>query len=98
MLRVIIVIFATFTSAAAWSLDCQCVAVQGLCSFKLFDDAAGQPRITWTQEFFPPGGQSTAHDRALACWRKRDVDGLGNGLCCSLNNDESDADRYFRGD
>ena len=91
-------LIGVLASTRAHPLDCQCILATSGCNFALFDEAAGKPRHTWYQDFTPPGGQSTLHDRALACWRKRDVQGSGDGLCCQLNNNESDADRYFKGD
>jgi hypothetical protein len=79
-------------------LHCTCVLATSGCPSKLFDELAGKPRHDWFQDFTPPNASSnTTHARALACWRKRDADKLGDGLCCSLNGDDSDADRYFRG-
>jgi hypothetical protein len=80
----------------AKQLDCQCIAASGLCNFKLFDEAAGKPRQSWSQPIYFTDSEPSAQERALACWRKREVG--GQGLCCSLNNDETDATRYFKGD
>jgi hypothetical protein len=81
------------------NLHCQCVLATAGCPLKVFDELAGKPRQSWYQRYTPPNAAAeTAHNRALACWRKRDAGGLGDGLCCSSANDDSDADRYFRGD
>ena len=80
------------------SLHCQCVLATTSCNFKVFDEAAGKPRHEWYRDFTT--NESKTYDNeflAKACWRKRDVDGQGDGLCCARNKDESDASRYFKG-
>lgn len=88
--------YATASRAAEFKLNCVCIAATSLCNFARFDEAAGKPRLEWSQPIFGDDSPPAANERALACWRKRDVG--GQGLCCSLNSDESDATRYFKGD
>lgn len=79
-------------------LNCVCILKTSGCSFNLFHEAAGKPTWRWSQDFFYKSGTTpTAEQQTLACWRKRDVSKLGEGLCCRLNNDETDAPRYFSG-
>jgi hypothetical protein len=86
-------------SASPPQLHCTCVVGTSACPLKKFDEIAGKPRHDWRQQFTPPSADNdTPHTRALACWRKRDADKLGDGLCCSLDGNENDADRYFHGD
>lgn len=80
-------------------LECICIAATSMCNFKLFDEAAGKPRVTWLQTIYEnPAKPLTKEDKALACWRKRDAPKHGGGLCCSLDRDERDATRYFKGE
>lgn len=80
-------------------LKCQCVLATSLCNFARYDEAAGKPRQRWVQDVFdPPGRRLSTSELAANCWRKRDVKGGGEGLCCSKSNAEDDADLYFRGE
>jgi hypothetical protein len=78
-----------------YKLGCVCILATSLCNFARFDEAVGKPRLEWSQPIFSDGDPPLNGTMALACWRKRDVG--GQGLCCSMNNDESDATRYFKG-
>lgn len=78
-----------------YKLGCVCILATSLCNFARFDEAAGKPRHEWSQPIYSDGGPPLEETMALACWRKRDVG--GQGLCCSMNNDDSDAMRYFKG-
>lgn len=47
---------------------------------KVLDQAAGQPRHTWSQSI--QGRKDKAVDLSAACHRKRDAENFGSGLCC----------------
>jgi hypothetical protein len=82
-----------------WNIECMCISPDGgvdVCSrLKTWDDAAGQPRHTWPQTVSRLGQANKEIDLSSACYRKRDVDGMGEGLCCSTT--ESEASKYFVG-
>ncbi len=62
-------------------LACKCVSVESGCT-KISDLSSGAVRIKWQQKIHLQAGKEV--DLSEACWRKRDVDGMGNGLCCSV--------------
>src|SRR5262249_27004272 len=98
---IFVLISAVLTShaVAADTLNCQCIMSTGGCNFALFDEAAGKPRKSWSQEFnSPPSSSVTPSFLALACWRKRGENPGGEGLCCDMDHDERDAVRYFKGE
>lgn len=76
---------------------CRCVAKSTpLCQLKLFDAIAGQERYEWTQENYVKKGKATNLDEA--CYRKRDVEKRGDGMCCEVPGDESKTIKnMFRG-
>jgi hypothetical protein len=82
-----------------WNIECMCIIPDGgveVCSrLKTWDLAAGQPRHTWPQTVTGPGQTNKEIDLSSACYRKRDVDGMGGGLCCSKT--DSEASKYFVG-
>mgnify|MGYP007050458733 CR=1 FL=1 len=79
-------------------LHCVCVTGTSACPLKFFDELADKPRHEWNQDIFIASGRTlTQQELNQACWRKRDVDDRGGGLCCSLDNNEKDADRFFKG-
>lgn len=81
------------------TLRCECVLATTLCNLARFDEAAGKPRQTWTQDAFTAPGRTLARsDLSAACWRKRDAKGAGDGLCRSRSGNEADADTDFSGE
>lgn len=85
-------------ATAQQRLSCLCIAATTGCNFAVFDSAAGKPRKEWSQDFSPvPGKAPSTTDLALACWRKRDANPGGEGLCCDMQKDQRDAGRYYRG-
>lgn len=82
-----------------WNIECMCIAPDGgvdVCTrLKRWDDAAGQPRHIWRQTVTGPGQTDKEIDLSSACYRKRDKDGMGGGLCCEAT--ESEASKYFVG-
>ena len=78
------------------TISCLCIAATSLCQSKLFDSLAGKERFDWAQEGFTKKGQR--YNLNEACYRKRNVDGRGEGLCCEVPGDEKQTiKRMFRG-
>jgi hypothetical protein len=75
-------------------IACVCIVSTSGCALKRFDEIAGKPRKTWIQEAHVIQGHE--YDASLLCYRKRDVQGHGEGLCCEVNRDERDL-RFFFG-
>lgn len=97
-ITLLISIFFQGSSTAKELLACECISAESGCSFSVFDQAAGKPRKNWVQEYSPvPGRDTSSSDMAMACWRKRNTDAGGQGLCCEMDNDDRDAKRYFKG-
>lgn len=79
------------------SVDCTCVlAVTPLCEFKLVDKLSGSQRQSWTQTNFAKAG--VAVDLNAACYRKRDADDGGQGLCCEGTDVNSTTEKLFKGE
>jgi len=78
---------------------CVCVAATTGCSSKLLSSLIGDPDHDWWQTIHLTAGKDV--DLGLACFRKRDVDGKGAGLCCELllardvEPDPADVNRLF---
>jgi hypothetical protein len=60
---------------------CACLTVRGGCDGKLQLPFAPDTVHQWWQAVQTEKGK--AFDIATACWRKRDVPGYGDALCCS---------------
>ena len=82
---------------AALTVGCTCVVGFSGCQSKLFDAVMGSQRMTWTQTVYVTAG--TPADLDAACYRKRDVDGMGAGQCCTVPGDEAKSiSNLFRGE
>lgn len=79
------------------TLSCKCLALTTAASCVLpgLGDSTAET-ITWRQTAFVMSGVQL--DLTELCYRKRNVDSHGNGLCCgSDRNDNADL-RFFRGE
>jgi hypothetical protein len=76
-------------------IGCACVVGFAGCELKLFDELRDKPRQTWTQPANVKAG--TKYNLDQLCYRKRDVDEGGEGLCCTAANEEDSIKRLFRG-
>lgn len=87
------------TAANALRMKCSCVLGSSLCSNRILNQVSGSELLTWYQDIVPRMDGTAPDQRAmaLACWKKRDQNPGGEGNCCFLNSDESDAPRYFKG-
>ena len=70
-----------FTRAGDAKLHCACVTTRSGCDTKLSQPLAAESVHQWRQTLQVEAGESV--DVAAACWRKRDVPGHGDALCCS---------------
>jgi len=84
----------TASSSGNAFISCVCVLATSGCPLKRFDELAGSPRQSWVQPAAVLEGHT--YDVSLLCYRQRDVQGRGEGLCCQLDGDEKDV-RYFSG-
>lgn len=79
------------------SVQCRCVVANPGCQSKLFDAITGQERFEWTSPASTKKGKEYNLDQF--CYRKRDVSGQGDGLCCEVpGNEEKSIQNLFRGD
>ena len=78
-------------------IGCTCVlATSGLCDRAVWDDLAGSQRHSWNQPASVLAGKHYNLDEL--CYRKRDMDMHGGGLCCETVGDEAGTiKRLFRG-
>lgn len=70
-----------------FSVKCSCVLGTSLCHLKTFDEAAGKPRQEWIMDQYGKAGKEI--DLNASCWRKRDAEKMGDGLCCTVEDDEN---------
>jgi hypothetical protein len=70
-----------FARAGDAKLHCACVTTRSGCDTKLSQPLAAESVHQWWQTLQVEAGESI--DVAAACWRKRDVPGHGDALCCS---------------
>jgi hypothetical protein len=75
----------TFTKDGTAAVQCVCVVASSGCKSALYDALNESQRHTWGIDVFGKFGEVT--DVRLSCYRKRDVDKLGNGLCCSVSEE-----------
>jgi hypothetical protein len=69
--------------SGTYNVKCACVEGKTGCSKKFLWKASGEGLQTWYQDAELMA--SRAEDISAACYRKRDVDGLGDGLCCTVS-------------
>ena len=84
--------------AGKHSLKCDCILATTGCASNLFFKLAGSQIHTWQQDFHTPKVNYKVDEGILAkaCYRKRNVDKQGDGLCCEPLNDNA-ISKYFRG-
>jgi hypothetical protein len=73
----------TPTESGEFNVQCACVLATSGCSLELLWKAGGAQLHEWSQDASLVAGKST--DISAACYRKRDVDKLGAGLCCEVS-------------
>ena len=79
-------------------VNCECFAEvgQGICVIKLIDEASGKPRHSWVMTQFVRANKEINLNES--CYRKRDVETMGAGICCSyLNNEAKTIEELFIG-
>jgi len=77
-------------------VQCECVAATTGCQSKVFDSLSGKQRVAWTQEAQAKKG--VVYNLNQLCYRKRDVKGAGDELCCEVPGDETATTKnLFRG-
>ncbi|WP_143079536.1 hypothetical protein [Nitrosospira sp. Nsp14] len=77
------------------SVRCECLLSLPLCELEVFASAAGKPLQTWYQDVTLTAGKIT--DLNAACYKNRDVDGMGDGLCCVTSDAAKTITNLFRG-
>lgn len=82
----------TFDFDGKATIDCQCIPTGSFCGTRMQKAATDDARHSWSQTVYFRADKEVNFSRA--CWRKRDVDDLGSGLCCELHRDERDARWY----
>ena len=76
-------------------IACTCILATAGCQSKVLDALAGKQRVTWIQSASMK--KSASYILGQLCYRKRNVDGLGGGLCCEGSN-EAESLKLFRGE
>lgn len=78
-------------------IGCTCVVGFSGCQSKVFDAVMGSQRLTWTQTVHVLASKPANLD--AACFRKRDVQGMGDGNCCTVpGDDDKSIANLFRGE
>ncbi|HQU81110.1 MAG TPA: hypothetical protein PLU47_16780 [Azonexus sp.] len=79
------------------NVHCRCAVANPGCQSKVFDAIAGQERFEWTSPASTKKG--TKYNLDHFCYRKRDVSGAGDGLCCEIpGNEKKSVQNLFRGE
>lgn len=89
----------TFDRTGQSLIHCACVAKTiggAACRYKVVDGLSGKERPDWWQEVHHEAGNEV--DLSMACWRKRNVDTHGAGLCCEpeMKNENYPDDAQLR--
>lgn len=85
----------TFESTGRATIACVCIRLASACHSALGDALAGSERHHWSYEAGANGGVTL--DITELCWRKRDVPKMGDGVCCSTGDLNTDL-RFFWGE
>lgn len=84
----------TFDRSGELYVGCACVAATSGCKSRLLAALADQ-KVTWTQVGSAREGATI--DLTEWCFRRRDVAGHGEGLCCSAGDEYSANAPMFQG-
>jgi hypothetical protein len=85
----------TFQKDGKANVQCQCVLATTGCQSKLFSSLAGKEIHSWHQEINVKKNMRLNLNEV--CYRKRNVDKLGDGLCCTTQDETKNIDKLFRG-
>ena len=77
------------------SLNCACVVGYAGCEKKFWDTIQGSERHSWSYSIHVQAGHTYNLDEL--CYRKRDVDKMGDGLCCTTSDEKTSIENLFRG-
>ena len=77
------------------NIKCQCIADRAGCASKILNQIGGDERAEWHQMAAVLAGHK--YDLSMLCYKKRDVEKMGEGNCCKFDGDERDI-RFFWGD
>lgn len=80
-----------FRSSGKAKVHCGCVAAVSGCSSQLMWSLQGSAKHSWWQDIHAQEDQSV--DLSEACFRKRDVNKMGDGLCCQPDDRAGNHDR-----
>lgn len=84
----------TFDADGRRNITCTCIAATSGCISRFFDAASGSQRREWVSTANARKGAKL--DLTMYCYRKRDVAGEGDGLCCQGSN-EPESLKMFHG-
>jgi hypothetical protein len=84
----------TFEADGRRNITCACIAATSGCASRFFHAASGSQRREWVSTANARRGRKL--DLTMYCYRKRDVAGEGDGLCC-LGSNESESLKMFHG-
>lgn len=77
------------------NVECACIVATSGCRSRILDGMAGKVRHTWIQEIHVARGMSL--DLTDVCYRKRDADKMGEGLCCAADKEADTITKFFYG-
>lgn len=84
----------TFDADGIRNVNCACIVATSGCRSRILDAVSGSQRHEWVSSAYARKGASL--DLTLYCYRKRDVAGGGEGLCCQGGN-EAESLKMFEG-
>lgn len=75
----------TFDTDGSRNVSCACIVATSGCTSRFLDAVSGSQRHEWVSTAYARKGGRL--DLTLYCYRKRDVVGEGQGLCCQASNE-----------
>lgn len=76
-------------------IDCVCLVGRSGCQSNILASQGGKDVKTWVTPAHLLAGHT--YDLNQTCYRKRDVDGQGDGMCCVADNESDSIKNLFRG-
>jgi len=83
----------TFHRSGTATFKCACILATTGCSSRIADALAGSQRHTWSYD--GSVNQDVTLDISELCWRKRNVDDMGEGVCCNTGSYTNDAGFFW---
>ncbi len=85
----------TFEDSGTLYVQCECLVAFPACQSEILSQIAGKPKQTWTQTGTVK--KDVTLDLTHWCFRRRELDGPGVGICCTNGDEYEDNMSLFQG-